>query len=121
MTTGAPLSCDADDAGDAELDPETDAAADVAVVAVVLELLLEHAEAVAAASATQAKPAARRGHFFCAIIISPPYAELRHGYRFRTLIFRHHFRALYSYKVRTSMGSGHSSARGRPVLDPDPR
>jgi len=62
MTTGAPLRFDAV----AEL-----AAADVADAdgADVLELLLEQAEA-AAASARQAKPAAKRGHFFAAIILS---------------------------------------------------
>src|SRR6516225_1530554 len=104
MTTGAPFRFDA---VAAEL-----AAADVADAdgADVLELLLEQAEA-AAASARQAKPAAKRGHFFVAIILSPPYAELRHTCAIRTLIVEDYFRALYSPDVRTSMGSGHSSPR----------
>jgi hypothetical protein len=67
ITTGAPLRFDA---ADAELDAADDDAG-------VLELLLEQAE-TAVASATQAKPAARRGHLFVAIAISPPYAERRH-------------------------------------------
>jgi len=109
MTTGAPLRFDA---VAAEL-----AAADVADAdgADVLELLLEQAEA-AAASARQAKPAAKRGHFFAAIILSPPYAELRHMYSFRTLIVEDYFRALYSPDGRTSMGSGHSSPRYRHLM-----
>jgi hypothetical protein len=109
MTTGAPFRFDA---VAAEL-----AAADVADAdgADVLELLLEQAEA-AAASARQAKPVAKRGHFFVAIILSPPYAELRHTYSFRTLIVEVYFRALYSSDVRTSMGSGHSSPRCRHLI-----
>jgi hypothetical protein len=64
ITTGAPLRFDA---ADAELE-----APDAADDACVLELLLEHAE-IAVASATQAKPAAKRGHLFVPITISPPY------------------------------------------------
>jgi hypothetical protein len=105
MTTGAPLRFDA-------VDAEPDAEPDVADDADVLELLLEQAEA-AAASATQAKVAARRGHLFVAMIVSPPYAERRHSYYFRTLIVDAYFRALYSANVSTSMGWGYSSARSR--------
>jgi hypothetical protein len=76
MTTGAPLSFDAVAAELAAADvPDADGAD-------VLELLLEQAEA-AAASATQAKPAAKRGHFFVAIILSPPYAKPRHTHYFQ--------------------------------------
>jgi hypothetical protein len=69
ITTGAPLRFDA---AEAEPDAPDDAADDPAADAGELELLAEHAE-TAAASATHAKPAARRRHLFVAIAISPPY------------------------------------------------
>jgi len=113
MTTGAPLRFDAAAAEPAAADVADADGADA--LEPLLELLLEQAEA-AAASARQAKPAAKRGHFLVAIILSPPYAELRHTYSFRTLIVEDHFRALYSSDVRTSMGSGHSSPRCRHLI-----
>jgi len=65
ITTGAPLRFDA---AEAEPDPPDDAAADPADDG-ELELLAEHAE-TAAASATHAKPAAKRRHLFRAMISS---------------------------------------------------
>jgi hypothetical protein len=65
MTTGAPLRLGAGaaepDAAEVAGDPDG---------ADVLEPLLEQAEA-AAASATQARPAAKRGHFFVATYVLP--------------------------------------------------
>jgi hypothetical protein len=80
ITTGAPLSFEA---ADAEPDAAPDVAPDVADDPDAPELLLELEQAeAAAASATHARPAARRGHFFVAIGVSPPYAERRHTHSF---------------------------------------
>src|SRR5215469_9517410 len=91
ITTGAPLSFDA---ADAELDA-AGAELDAGVLELLLELLLEQAE-TAVASATQAKPAAKRGHLFVAIFISPPYVPGVGTVTLRTLIVGDYFRALYS-------------------------
>jgi hypothetical protein len=70
MTTGVPLRFEVvDDELDVAADDDADVDVDVDVD--VLELLLEQA---AVASARHAKPAAKTGHFFVAII-SPPYVE----------------------------------------------
>jgi len=90
----------------AVVDDEPDVAAGAADDVDVLEPLLEQA---AVASATQARPTAKRGHLLVAIIISPrrmPGVGTLTLDCFRTLICENYFRALYSSDVRTSMDWG---------------